>query len=150
MPRWSPDGTRIAFSAVVNGRPDVFIMNADGSGLVNVTQHPAGDASPSWSPDGERLAFSSDRDGPLDDIYVISLHDGTVFRVTRQTVGVSNEQPSWSPDGAQIAFSRIGDEEALAPGIYLTTIDGRTVVQLTAPEDGFTDHFPTWKRQWAQ
>jgi TolB protein len=118
MPRWSPDGTRIAFSAVVNGRPDLFIMNADGSGLSNITHHPSGDAAPSWSPDGLRLAFSSDRDGPFDDIYVVTLETGEVIRVTLQTDWVSNEQPTWSPDGAQIAFSRIGGEEALAPGIH--------------------------------
>jgi TolB protein len=41
-------------------------MNADGSGLRNLTRNPARDLRPSWSPDGRRIAFVSDRDGRLD------------------------------------------------------------------------------------
>ncbi len=62
-PRWSPDGTRLAFASVVGGNNiEVFIVNADGSGLTNVTRNAAWDGPPSWSPDGRRLVFSSSRD----------------------------------------------------------------------------------------
>ena len=66
-PRWSPDGSRIAFFSGRDGNFEVYVMSVDGSGKVNVTKNPASDSSPSWSPDGARIAFVSDRfeDRPL-------------------------------------------------------------------------------------
>jgi hypothetical protein len=57
---WSPDGGKVVFDATANGL-DVFAQRIDGSGLVNLTDHPAGDDQPNWSPDGTRIVFSSDR-----------------------------------------------------------------------------------------
>ena len=53
-------------------------MNADGSGVVRLTDHSARDGEPAWSPDGQRIAFSSDRDGNYD-IYVMNA-DGELAR----------------------------------------------------------------------
>ena len=47
-------------------------MNADGTGLRNLTAHPAQDTSPAWSPDGKKLAFVSTRDGGSD-VYVVEV-----------------------------------------------------------------------------
>ena len=60
-PRWSPDGSRIAFFSGRDGNFEVYVMSVDGSGKVNVTNDPASDSSPSWSPDGTRIAFVSNR-----------------------------------------------------------------------------------------
>jgi TolB protein len=146
MPRWSPDGEQIAFAAKVGNADDIFVMNADGSGMINVTRDPADDAYPSWSPDGEQLAFSSNRIGPFSDIYTLDLARGTLFRVTRQDGGVSNEQPAWSPESPQIAYCRIAETQVAAPGVYLIGTDGTHSIQLTDPRDGFTDHFVAWPR----
>ena len=50
-PTWSPDGQRIAFE-VCNGRSDcdIYVASADGSGLTNLTNHPANDFAPAWEP----------------------------------------------------------------------------------------------------
>lgn len=62
-PKWSPDGTRIAFQRTTNAtenqwRSDIWVVNWDGSGLTNVTASPAyREQSPAWSPDGSRIAF---------------------------------------------------------------------------------------------
>lgn len=63
-PAWSPDGARIAFQRWTIGqeRSDVFLMNPDGTGLVNLTDHAAHDMEPAWSPDGQRILFTSTRD----------------------------------------------------------------------------------------
>jgi TolB protein len=49
-PTWSPDGGRILFSALIEGAPDLFVMNVDGSGLRNLTNHPAADEGGAWQP----------------------------------------------------------------------------------------------------
>jgi TolB protein len=50
MPNWSPDDNQIVFVSNREGNKDVYIMNADGSEVINLTNHPADDWHPSWSP----------------------------------------------------------------------------------------------------
>ena len=60
---WSPDGTRIAFTSGDDDyHLDVFVMDADGSNRLRVTDWEGFDQSPAWSPDGAWIAFTSDRD----------------------------------------------------------------------------------------
>ncbi|MGM9487875.1 InlB B-repeat-containing protein [Ideonella sp. YS5] len=69
-PAWAPDGTKLVFMSQFNDpccEPwDIWAMNRDGSGLTNLTQHPADDMFPSWSPDGLLIVFTSTRDGGWD------------------------------------------------------------------------------------
>jgi Tol biopolymer transport system component len=57
-PSWSPDGARIAFMCGRFSHADVCIVNADGSGLENLTHSDRIDWSPSWSPDGSRIIWA--------------------------------------------------------------------------------------------
>ena len=59
-PRWSPDGTRIVFTANPRGHYDIFVMNADGTGITAVAATPADETEPAWLPDGAGLAFTRD------------------------------------------------------------------------------------------
>jgi TolB protein len=64
-PVWSPDGTRIAYTVRNKGRHDVWVMTADGSAAVPITD--AGVCrAPCWSPDGQQLAYVSAEGGPMD------------------------------------------------------------------------------------
>jgi len=58
-PTWSPDGKKIAFTSIRNGRASsIYVMNADGSGRTRLTEHAEnGVSSPTWSPDGAHIAF---------------------------------------------------------------------------------------------
>ena len=49
-PTWSPEGTRIAFDSFHDGNWEIYVMNPDGSNLINLTNHPARDGGPAWSP----------------------------------------------------------------------------------------------------
>jgi Tol biopolymer transport system component len=50
MPSWSPDGTKIAFKRTSYGNGEIYVMDADGSNQINLTNNPADDSMPSWSP----------------------------------------------------------------------------------------------------
>ncbi|MBX3257439.1 MAG: PD40 domain-containing protein [Chitinophagaceae bacterium] len=61
-PVWSPGGDKIAYVSFANGSPDIFVMNADGSGNKRLTDSPIRDEDPYWSKDGNFIFFSSNRD----------------------------------------------------------------------------------------
>jgi TolB protein len=87
-------------------------MNADGSGVVRITNHPADDYNPSWSRDGRSIAFDSDRDEVEgDEIYVVT-PDGTDLALV---VG-EGVFPSWSPDSKEILFT--------LEGLWAVAVDG--------------------------
>jgi len=139
---WSPDGTRIAsFSA--GDTSDIFVMNADGTGMLNLTDSSEGEYWPVWSPNGEQLAFSVGREFNRMDVYVVNA-DGTSMRnLTNHRAGY--RKPAWSPDGNRIAFgsNRDGNRE-----IYVMDADGSNVVQLT--HDGTNNDVPKWSPDGAR
>ena len=105
QPRWSPDGRRVAFKSNRSGSYNLYVMNADGSNVVRLTDHSLNDHDPTWLPDGESLVFSSERDRGLGrlDLYRLWLADGSVERLTTFFQGYAF-MPTVSPDGAWVAF----------------------------------------------
>ena len=112
-PAFSPDGTQILFTSNrENENADVYVMNADGSAPVKVTNWDTNEtAGPgSWSPDGTKIAFFSDHNGK-DDIYVLSAE------TIRPKVLLSNPQgnlgsTSYSPDGKRLLYTEELDNKA--------------------------------------
>jgi WD40-like Beta Propeller Repeat len=103
VPRWSPDGTRVATArAATGGLYDVVVMDTAGRVLRELTRDRALDMNPAWSPDGRYVLFSSDRTG-IPDLYAYDLRADRLLRVTRVLTGAF--QPDVSPDGRWIAFS---------------------------------------------
>lgn len=142
-PRWSPDGTRIAFVSYVSGplEPDLFVMDANGSNLVNLTRTPdIGDFDPAWSPDGSRLLFTrqdfedSGGIGPAD-LYVIELGSGRTRRLT-DTPDLDEWTAAWSPDGTTIVFHGCcGAGDVPHQGLYQMRADGTGVRAITTGRD---------------
>ena len=102
-PKWSPDGRRISFVSSRGGNFDLYVMNADGTSVTRVTDHPANDFDPIWMPDGQSLIFSSERDS-RSDLYRVWLADRRVDRLTNHFVGRAI-MPNVSPDGKLVAFA---------------------------------------------
>jgi Tol biopolymer transport system component len=113
-PRWSPDGTRIAFKSnrahytgnapeQGNADYDLYTMAADGSDVRRLTTDPANEHDPTWAADGKSLVYSSDKDS-RGDLYRLWLADGRVERLTRHFVGRAI-MPTVSPDGSRVAFA---------------------------------------------
>lgn len=103
LPRWSPDGERIAVGRWRRGGYfDVVLLDAEGRLEREVTSDRAMDRDPAWSPDGRHLVFSSDRTG-IPNLYAFDLETGELRQVSNVLTGAF--QPDVSPDGGWIAFS---------------------------------------------
>jgi len=108
VPASSPDGTRILFVDRVGPYDDVYtsdlyVMNADGTGRVNLTNAAGTEEDPVWSPDGSQIAFWSVRDGSAD-IWVMDA-DGRGQRNLTNSPSLSETTPVWSPEGDRILFT---------------------------------------------
>jgi TolB protein len=135
-PSWSPDGRRFAFSSTHDGNQEIYTADADGNGLVRLTNSPGIDAHPSWSPDGRTIAFATDRWGGLELAAVRP--DGTGLMRLTKSPGL-DDYPAYSPDGARLAFvsNRDGQFE-----VYVSASDGSGPVNLS--RHPMRDTFPTW------
>jgi len=104
-PAWNASGTRLAFDSARSGNRDVYVMNADGSRVVQITKRETSEAAPSWSPNGSDLAFVSDRTGVYE-VYRIPISPLT--HPTQLTVNTEAERglgwfhTVWTPDGRTI------------------------------------------------
>jgi Tol biopolymer transport system component len=101
----APSG-KIAFVSDRDGNDEIYVLDADGSGLTNLTRNPAADETPAWSPDGTHVAFASERSGFFE-LYVMDANGGNVRKI--EGSHGNNFTPAWSPDGARIAF-QCGDK----------------------------------------
>lgn len=129
-PCWSPDGTRVVFVTVIGGvGARLFTVNADGSGLAQLSDEPAD--QPEWSPDGTKIAYVS---GSA--IWVANADGSTP---TNLTSGSSGSAPSWSPDGARIVFT---SPRAGTIQVFVMNSDGSGVEQLTTTVNAPTT--PSW------
>jgi Tol biopolymer transport system component len=123
-PDWSPDGTRIAFERDAGVSQEIFIMNADGSGLRQITfdEFP-GDVDPAWSPDGTRIAVERfDVPAGRDGIYVFDADGSNPVQVTQSDSRGENIEPQWSPDGTKLIFGIASDTRGHA--LFTVDLDG--------------------------
>jgi dipeptidyl aminopeptidase/acylaminoacyl peptidase len=98
-PAWSPDGTKLAFDSTraEAGNTDIYVMNADGTGITRLTTDIAPDTHPVWSPDGNWIAFVSGRASKISPQIFVMRADGSDVR--QLTTGDGNTDPSWQPLG---------------------------------------------------
>jgi eukaryotic-like serine/threonine-protein kinase len=150
QPAWSPDGSRLVFISPCLHRVDspresytdasLFMINADGKGLIQLTNIPGADLEPAWSPDGKRIAFTSIRDGNQQ-IYLFDVDTQSVIRLTEPDVNIENSEPAWSPDGRQIAYmaKRVGTYQ-----VWVMSDTGQDNVQLVRSGQSLWDYAPAW------
>jgi Tol biopolymer transport system component len=138
-PDWSPDGSRIAFTAVDASGLHLWTMRAsDGSDRRQLTSGPGLDFGPAWSPDGTRIAFTRGlEEGDPGDVYVINLVTAEVAQLTHSPA--YDIDVAWSPDSARIVFER---ESGASASIQTIDADGSHETGLTS--GAYYDTGPTF------
>src|SRR3954453_16004101 len=98
---------RIAFSRSENAQQDIWLMNPDGSGQVDLTNTaaPLSEATPRFSPDGRRITYARGEAGQVD-VFVMKADGPGQTNLTNTPSPTNEEDPSFSPDGRLIAFRR--------------------------------------------
>ena len=134
-PRFSNDGSKMAFSIIRGGNTDVYVMDLASRQVRRLTNDPSIDTSPSYSPDGSQITFNSDRGG-AQQIYVMNADGSNVARISYGKGRYAT--PVWSPRGDLIAFTRMADGEFY---IGVMKPDGSGERLLTK---GFLVEGPTW------
>jgi TolB protein len=133
-PFWSPDGKWIAFESDRNGFVQIFLINADGSNVVQVTDgemdHRFENSNP-WSPDGSRLLFTER--APGEEKWM--LYTINVKGQNQTPLGLVPDiysHPTWSPDGTRIAYTKlvpVGDRTMKR--IFVVDSDGNNTTNVT-------------------
>ena len=148
-PKFSPDGSLIAFTAEIDGNPDVYVMNADGSNVRRLTFHPAADEVVGWHPTENKILFRSARRSAqrYDRLFLISPDGGGgPEMLPLHEAG----RGSYSADGTQIVYNRIAREDrtwkryfgGMAQDLWLYDFQTKQDRQLTDYRG--TDRLPMW------
>ena len=131
-PAWSPDGKQIAYIHDPGYESEIFVANADGSGVTQVTFLPGWHAQPVWSPDGTHIAFLGG--ASLDfDLFVMRAGGSDVINLTNARMDI--DHLTWSSDSSRIAFDAQGQ-------VWVAAADGSGVSQLTSEPE--TSWSPSW------
>jgi Tol biopolymer transport system component len=138
QPAWSPDGSKIAFqynfvdrtyTSTLKVDAGIWIVNADGSGLHQVTQRTPGsgwDFGPQWSPDGSKLVFfRSDLKTQANAVFTVNVDGTGEVQVTPRALG-AGDSPDWSPDGQWLYSPDDGSSN-----VYKAHPDGTGLTNLT-------------------
>ncbi len=122
---------QLAFASNRTGVPQLYLINVDGEGLVQITSLPDGACQPAWSPDGARLVFISPcrNNGEVysgASLWIMDA-DGTNLEPLPTAPG-GDFDPAWSPDGDRIAFTSLRDNRLQ---VYVMQLDDRSVTNLS-------------------
>ena len=139
-PRWSPDGSRVAFISDKTGEEEVWVIAQDGSGAAEqlTTGGKAFRYAPEWAPDGKRIAFG-DKDGK---IHILTIADKKLTEIADAKRGQIRDY-AWSPRGNHLAFS-MPSENGFS-SVYIWSAGDGQVRRVT--DEFFNAYGPAWDPQ---
>lgn len=144
LPRFSPDGQKIALNRWRLGMSaDIWVADAEGKNLTQLTYNPTTDSQASWFPDGDRVAFLSDRDSTYLKLRTISLKTGKEEQLLDLGPGV--QFAVLSPDGKRVSYNFIQNGTM---NVWVASLETGERRQLTFENE--MAGFPCWSpdSQW--
>ena len=124
-PRWSPDGSKLAYVSFESKKPVVYVHDLATGERLAVANFRGSNSAPAWSPDGQQLAVSLTMDG-MSQIYMVSARGGSPRRLT--TSNSIDTEPAFSPDGRSVYFT---SDRAGNPQIYQVSTQGGEARRVT-------------------
>jgi Tol biopolymer transport system component len=132
---------RIVFVSSRDGNDEIYIMNADGSNQINLTNSRWEDTDPAGSPDGTRIAFTSGRPSTAALGLFVMNADGSQVKEVSQG-GDTYFNPAWSPDGTKLIYIKKAWEDEGPSGTFLLDIESAAETLLS--EFLHVDHKPVF------
>lgn len=146
---WSPDGKKIYFSRELKDVNDtsvtvlpnleIFVMDADGTNEIRLTNKPGGDGGPVLSPDGTKIAFYGSTAAGNYEIFLMDTDGKNIINLTEDPM--EDYSPSWSPDGKWIAYTK-GDSKNY--DVWMIHLETGIKTRLTTQPR--RDESPFWQR----
>jgi Tol biopolymer transport system component len=129
-PGWSPDGKRLAFMSL--GFPggsssadyDVYVIDADGQNLQQLTTTPGEDGWPAWSHDGSRIAYVHMPTEEKSEIHLMTADGRGDVLITNPIEELEAWAPKWSPNDIYLAYQAYGPREPATGGVFVIHPDG--------------------------
>jgi len=124
-PRWSPDGSRLAYVSFESRKPVVYVQELDTQKRIKVADFKGSNSAPAWAPDGRSLAVVLTTDG-LSQIYQIGLDGNNLRRITRSSS--IDTEPAFSSDGQSIWFT---SDRGGSPQVYRVVLSSGETQRVT-------------------
>jgi DNA-binding SARP family transcriptional activator/Tol biopolymer transport system component/tRNA A-37 threonylcarbamoyl transferase component Bud32 len=129
-PDWSPDASKIVYAGVAGADgSDLYVMNAEGTAIDQITDMLGDERTPAWAPDGDRIVFTFDDFGEPDYRSGLATVDpaGSAWTELLARENEDVDLPVWSPDGTRIGFTIFRNG---VPAPYVIDADGGGLVKL--------------------
>jgi len=149
-PLFSPDGSQIAFTGVLDENADVYVVSANGGEPHRLTYHPGGDVPVGWTPDGKRILFRSTRATTRDlpHLFTVAATGGAPEEVPL----ASGQTGSYSPDAARLAYVPFQQWQPAwrkyrggqTTPIWLADLATSHVTKVPRPKTDSNDRSPMW------
>ena len=101
-PRWSPEGSRVVYTAIANQKQGMWVYDAGSQQTLSISENSHFDLYPTWHPDGQRVTYASDRTGKGFDLWEVDLPTGLHWRLSSRPG--DEMEPAWSADGKHLVY----------------------------------------------